>query len=83
MRVLLRRALLGLAALIAFTIVSFFVAVSLKMKVDLSPFREPAERIAASALGREVQLLGAMTPRSGSVPNRDLIASVRPRVMDS
>lgn len=45
---------LGVAALV----VAFVVAVSLGIRVDLEPLREPFQAMASSALGREVKLEG-------------------------
>jgi uncharacterized protein involved in outer membrane biogenesis len=61
MATLLRRFIVGLAALMALAILAFVVAVSLEIEIDLSPLRRPAESIASAALGREVRLAGAMT----------------------
>lgn len=55
---LLRRILLVLALGLATLVIGFVIAVSLGIRVDLSPFREPFEVMASNALGRQVKLEG-------------------------
>jgi hypothetical protein len=55
---LLRRVLFTLAIGLAVLVVGFVVAVSLGIRVDLEPFREPFEAVASNALEREVRLEG-------------------------